>query len=140
MEMTFSQILVIMSSWTMSEMVKYKGSVLLKRPKSGPVYHHLWHSPCVLCKYPSQIISLVFWTQAPNALKHTNCVVPFIIQSTFQCENSVKSRKLVLLHNILVGYRGLFHIYTSRHFSNGWSACTLSSGAEYQMYLSTYRH
>ena len=29
--------------WTMSEMVKYKGSVLLKRPKSGPVYH--WHSP-----------------------------------------------------------------------------------------------
>ena len=32
----------------MSEMVKYKGSVLLKRPKSGPVYHHLWHSP--LCK------------------------------------------------------------------------------------------
>ena len=32
--------------WTMSEMVKYKGSVLLKRPKSGPVYHHLWHSPC----------------------------------------------------------------------------------------------
>ena len=31
--------------WTMSEMVKYKGSVLLKRRKSGPVYHHLWHSP-----------------------------------------------------------------------------------------------
>ena len=25
----------------MSEMVKYKGRVLLKRPKSGPVYHHL---------------------------------------------------------------------------------------------------
>ena len=24
--------------WSMSEMVKYKGSVLLKRPKSGPVY------------------------------------------------------------------------------------------------------
>ena len=30
---------------TMSEMVKYKGSVLLKRPQSSPVYHHLWHSP-----------------------------------------------------------------------------------------------
>ena len=29
----------------MSEMVKYKGSVLIKRRKSGPVYHHLWHSP-----------------------------------------------------------------------------------------------
>jgi hypothetical protein len=28
-------------------MVKYKGSVLLKRPKSGPVYYHLWHSPCL---------------------------------------------------------------------------------------------
>ena len=32
----------------MSEMVKYKDSVLLKRPKSGPVYHHLWHSPFIL--------------------------------------------------------------------------------------------
>ena len=29
------------SAWTMSEMEKYKGSVLVKRPKSGPVYHHL---------------------------------------------------------------------------------------------------
>ena len=29
----------------MSEMVKYKGSDLLKRPKSGSVFHHLWHSP-----------------------------------------------------------------------------------------------
>ena len=28
-------------SWTMSEMVKYKGSVLIKRRKSGPVYHNL---------------------------------------------------------------------------------------------------
>ena len=27
--------------WTMSAMVKYKGSVLLKRRKSGPVYYHL---------------------------------------------------------------------------------------------------
>ena len=26
-------------------MVKYKGNALLKRPKSGPVFHHLWHSP-----------------------------------------------------------------------------------------------
>ena len=28
--------------WTMSEMVKYKGSELFKRPMSGPVSHHLW--------------------------------------------------------------------------------------------------
>ena len=34
--------------WTMSEMVKYKGNALLKRPKSGPVFHHLWHSPFLL--------------------------------------------------------------------------------------------
>ena len=27
--------------WTMSEMVKYKGNAVLKRPKSGPVFHHL---------------------------------------------------------------------------------------------------
>ena len=32
------------NEWTMSEMLKYKDSVLLKRPKSGPVCHHLWHS------------------------------------------------------------------------------------------------
>ena len=31
----------------MSEMVKYKGSALVKRPKSGPVFHHLWHSPYI---------------------------------------------------------------------------------------------
>ena len=29
------------STWTMSDMVRYKGSVLLKRPKSGPVYYRL---------------------------------------------------------------------------------------------------
>ena len=33
--------LSLIFGWTMSEMVKYKDSVLLKRPKSGPVYHHL---------------------------------------------------------------------------------------------------
>ena len=32
----------------MSEMVKYKGNALLKRQKSGPVFHHLWHSPCTI--------------------------------------------------------------------------------------------
>ena len=37
--------LSLIFGWTMSEMVKYKGSVFLKRPKSGPAYHHLWHSP-----------------------------------------------------------------------------------------------
>ena len=29
----------------MSEMVKYKGNAVLKRRKSCPVFHHLWHSP-----------------------------------------------------------------------------------------------
>jgi hypothetical protein len=27
--------------WTMSEMVKYKGSELIKMPKSGPVFYHV---------------------------------------------------------------------------------------------------
>ena len=31
-------------------MVKYKGSALVKRRKSGPLFHHLWHSPSDLSK------------------------------------------------------------------------------------------
>ena len=45
------------------QMVKYKGSVLLKRGKSGPVYHHLWHSPWIL-KVPQ--IQLNKYETAPN--------------------------------------------------------------------------
>ena len=29
----------------MSDMVKYKCSEVLKRPKCGHVFHHVWHSP-----------------------------------------------------------------------------------------------
>ena len=47
--------------WTMSEMVKYKGSVLLKRPRSGPIYHHLWHGSCERFCHTS--ISQVFWAE-----------------------------------------------------------------------------
>ena len=32
---------IIAAVWTMSEMVKYKDSAFIKRPKSGPVFHHL---------------------------------------------------------------------------------------------------
>ena len=31
----------LIQPWTMSEMVKYKGSELIKKPKSGPVFHHV---------------------------------------------------------------------------------------------------
>ena len=35
----------LIQPWTMSEMVKYKGSELIKKPKRGSVFHHVWHSP-----------------------------------------------------------------------------------------------
>ena len=70
----------------MSEMVKYKGNALLKRRKSGPVFHHLWHGPLMVS---ISLLSIRFKLRKENIYSFLNLFLP----SRLCCKDGVVSVK-----------------------------------------------
>ena len=95
--------------WTTSEMVKYKGNTLLKIPKSGPVFHHLWHSPCWFLQ------AKIFLTLYPR-LKYPQPVLP-MMQLIWQSRQQAL-RAYSYCHNVYTVMEGLFGCWCAKDGSS----------------------